>query len=355
MFADAILLLILLSVWFGFYQLFKQQGRILLRLDALEKAGAGAQPVEPQGLGIGTEFPLFSFPDAAGNPVALEQFRGKRVLLVHWNPECGFCDLIAPDLARLQPELERRGVQLLLLAHGDAAVNRKLLEAHRLVCPLLLYGDAKLPEPLVNLGTPSAYLLDREGRVEKPLAVGSEDVPALAQEIAQESSAKARLPGERPLAESRIERNGLKAGTRAPQFTLQTIYGRMVSLDEYLGRRVLLIFSDPHCGPCDEAARELARFHREHGDDLSLLMIGRGELEENRKKAEQHGIDFPVVVQEKWRVSKDYGIFATPVAFLVDEEGVIVKDVAIGPEAILALAQEGMQTRKESSYELCNR
>jgi peroxiredoxin len=354
MFADAILVLILLSVWFGFYQLLKQQGRILLRLDALEKASAAPPPEEPEGLETGTVFPPFTLPDLLGNPVPLQQFRGKRVLLVHWNPECAFCDLIAPDLARVQPQLERGGVQLLLLAYGDAGANRKMLEAHRLVCPVLLYGDRKVPAPLANLGTPSAYLLDREGRVEKPLAIGSEKVPALAQEIAQEDF-KTRLPGEKPLTASRIERRGLKAGTRAPHFTLPTIYGRMVSLDEYLGRRVLLVFSDPHCGPCDEAARELARFHRRHGDDLGLLMIGRGDPEENRKKAEQHGIDFPVVVQEKWRVSKDYGIFSTPVAFMVDEEGVIARGVATGPDAILELAQEGIQTPKDSSYELCNR
>lgn len=303
MFADAILALILFSVWFGFYQLLKQQGRILLRLDALEKASAAPPPAEPEGLEIGTAFPLFSLPDPSGTPVPLQQFRGKRVLLVHWNPECGFCDLIAPDLARVQPELERRGIQLLLLAYGDPAVNCKMLEQHRLVCPVLLYGDARVPAPLANLGTPSAYLLDREGRVEKPLAVGSEQIPALAQELAEEGSRKARLPGEKPLTASRIERSGLKPGTRAPHFTLPTIYGRMVSLDEYLGRRVLLVFSDPHCGPCDEAGRELARFHRQHGDDLSLLMIGRGDPEENRRKAEQQGIDFPVVVQEKWRLS----------------------------------------------------
>lgn len=355
MLANAILLLILFSVWFGFYLLLKQKGRILLRLDALEKASAAPVPGEPEGLEVGTEFPLFSLPDLSGNPASLQQFRGKRVLLVHWNAECGFCDLIAHDLARAQPELERRGVELLLLAYGDPASNRKMLEQHRLVCPILLYGDAKTPEPLANLGTPSAYLLDREGRVEMPLAVGSEKVPALAQQLAQEGFRKARVPGERPLAASRIERSGLKAGARAPQFTLPTIYGRMVSLDEYLGRRVLLVFSDPHCGPCDEAARELARFHRQHGDDLSLLMIGRGDAEENRKKAELQGIDFPVVVQEKWRVSKEYGIFSTPVAFLVDEQGVIVKEVAIGPDAILALAHEGILTAKESSYELCNR
>lgn len=363
MFADVFLVLILLSVWFSFYQIVKQQGRILLRLDALERHRA-SETAQPDGLEIGAEFPPFTLRDLENSPVSLQDFRGKRVLLVHWNPECGFCDLIAPDLARLAADFDQCNVRLLLLAYSDLDSNRKLAQEHALKCPILLYGDAKPPEPFANLGTPSAYLLDASGRVAKAVAIGSEEVPTLAQEAAQLSGAAEelvrnsepkRLPGEKPLSTSRIVRNGLKAGTPAPEFSLPDLCGRVISLHDYRGGRVLLVFSDPHCCPCDELAPELARFHRQHGDDLTLILIGRGELEENRAKSEQHNFQFPVVIQEKWRLSKQYGIFSTPVAFLIDEQGVILKDVAIGPDAIMALAQDGVQTQKESNYELSYR
>jgi peroxiredoxin len=359
MFVEALLVLILVSLWFGLYQIVKQQGRIILRLDALEQRAA-AQPAEPQGLEVGTEFPAFTLPDLEGAQVALESFRGQRVLLVHWSPQCGFCDLIAPDLARLQSDFAKHGVQLLLLAHGEADANRKLAEEHGLKCPILLYKDAKAPEPLANVGTPSAYLLDAEGRVAKPLAVGSDKVPALAAEATNEGvvaeGKSKRLPGEKPLSMSRIVRDGLKAGTPAPALTLPDIYGRTVSLEDYRGRRVLLVFSDPHCGPCDQVAQQLAQLQRKHvNNGLAMVMVGRGETEENRKKAEQHGIEFPVLLQEKWRLSKEYGIFSTPVAFLIDEDGLIAKDVAIGPDPIMVLAQEGLKTPKESKYELSYR
>jgi len=78
--------------------------------------------------------------------------------------------------------------------------------------------------------------------------------------------------------------------------------------------------------------------HRQHqANGLALMMVGRGDTEENRKKAEQNGFDFPVVLQKKWELSKQYGIFATPVAFLINEEGVIERDVAAGADAILEL------------------
>lgn len=86
MVADALLVLIFLSVWFCFYQLLKQQGRILSRLDALEKASVAPQPGEPEGLEIGTQFPPFSLLDLLGKRVPLEQFRGKPVLVSTGTP-----------------------------------------------------------------------------------------------------------------------------------------------------------------------------------------------------------------------------------------------------------------------------
>src|SRR4051812_34334609 len=92
------------------------------------------------------------------------------------------------------------------------------------------------------------------------------------------ASGRKRLPGERALSESRIEREGLKAGTPAPAFSLPDLHGRTVSLEEFRGRRVLLVFSDPYCGPCNALAPDLVRLQREHQDNhLALVMVSRGE------------------------------------------------------------------------------
>jgi peroxiredoxin len=232
-------------------------------------------------------------------------------------------------------------VQLLLLSQGTAEADGKLAQEHGLVCPIVLMKGGQAPAPFQSLGTPAAYLLDEQGKVAKAVAVGAEQVPALARESVGQGSKKKRRRGERSLSESRIERNGLKPGTAAPSFQLPDIHGNTVSLEEYRGRRVVLVFSDPHCGPCDELAPHLARLHREHRDNnLAIIMVGRGDAEENRSKAERHGVEFPVVLQEQWKLSKEYGIFATPVAFLIGEDGLIKKTVARGVEGILAFAPQ---------------
>jgi len=122
---------------------------------------------------------------------------------------------------------------------------------------------------------------------------------------------------------------------------LPDLDGHTVSLDDYRNRRVLLVFGDPHCGSCDELGPDLARMHQEHHNNgLAVILVGRGSKEENRSKTEQFGLQFPVVLQDKWKLSKEYGIFATPVAFLIAENGVIAKDVAVGKDAISALASD---------------
>ena len=105
------------------------------------------------------------------------------------------------------------------------------------------------------------------------------------------------------------------------------------------GKHVLLVFSSPHCGPCSALAPHLENFHREHAD-MAVVMISKGEPKENRAKVKKHGLTFPVVLQQQWEISRRYAMFATPVAYLVNEAGMITRDVAVGTDPILTLLSE---------------
>lgn len=312
------------------YLWMKRRGERLLAQDALEQEWAElslrAKIVAP-----GRPFPAFSYPGVDGLPVRLEDFRGEPVLVVHWNPQCEFCEALAPELARF------RRLKIVLLAYGSAEANRELAERYGLRASIGLLGEGAPPEPLEMLGTPVAYLLDAEGRVAQPLAQGADEVL----ELARRSEGGWR---KRSLARSRLLRDGLQPGTVAPAFALPDLDGRTVSLEAYRGRRVLLVFSDPECGPCEELAPLLARFEREHrGGGLAVLMVSRGDPEVNRQKARAHGIEFPVLLQERWRLSMQYGIFATPSAFLIGEDGRIEKGAAVGPGPVVELARAGIR------------
>ena len=144
------------------------------------------------------------------------------------------------------------------------------------------------------------------------------------------------------LARSKLKRDGLKAGTPAPDFRLPRLDGRGdLSLSELRGRPVLLVFSSPHCGPCNSLSPKLEEFRRAQ-PDVQVLMISRGEPGENRVKVKEHRLTFPIVLQQQWEISRLYAKFATPVAYLIDEAGLIAHDVAVGVDAILRLMQ-GME------------
>ena len=142
--------------------------------------------------------------------------------------------------------------------------------------------------------------------------------------------------GNRSLAESQINRSGLSDGTPAPNFNLPSLDGKNVSLRQFLGRRVLLVFSDPSCGPCNSLSPRLERLSR-RTPDIQIVMVSRGDIAVNMAKAAQHDLTFPVVLQRRWEVSRHFEMFATPIAYYIDQQGIIRGNIAVGPEQILRL------------------
>ena len=44
-----------------------------------------------------------------------------------------------------------------------------------------------------------------------------------------------------------------------------------------------------------------------------------------------------MVLQQQWEISREFGMFATPIAYLIDADGRITADAAVGVDPILAL------------------
>jgi peroxiredoxin len=220
--------------------------------------------------------------------------------------------------------------------------NRKLFAEHRVRCPVLLQQGMEIASQYQCNGTPMGYLIDEQGQIASELAIGAPallalgNAPAAPVAVNGNGHAPGAQGGKRSVEESAIERNGLPAGTPAPEFRLPLLYGGDLSLAEYRGRKVLLVFSDPNCGPCDQLAPQIERQSRASGD-VQVLMVSRGEPEANRAKAAQYGLTFPVVLQRQWEISREYGMFATPIAYLIDEAGIIAAEVAVGVEPIMNL------------------
>jgi peroxiredoxin len=138
---------------------------------------------QPEAVEVGESIDDFTLDDLDGNRRSLSDFRGRRVLLVNWNPGCGFCVMIASELAALDPLLAERDVRLLLVTRGDADANRALHDEHGLTAPTFLRSDAGV-DPFRGTGTPAAYLIDADGALAEAMVVGADQVPMLARDLA---------------------------------------------------------------------------------------------------------------------------------------------------------------------------
>ncbi|MEX2306135.1 MAG: redoxin domain-containing protein [Pirellulales bacterium] len=349
-------LLIAIGTWLA-YQLVRQNGRILLRLEAIEQqlgpgAGrrAGEKRREAGGLPLGTVAPDFELPDLAGVRRKLSDFREQNVLLVFFNPQCGYCTKMAADLAALPADGGDQRAVPVVVSTGDAEENRKLVEHYGIRCLVLLQEQMEVATKYQAQGTPMGYRIDGAGRIASALTVGAEPLLRLATALAPDpiephaaanGSAPHDAKDDHSLGRSRLNRGGLKAGVPAPDFRLPRLEEGDLSLVDFRGERVLLVFSDPDCGPCDELAPRLQDIHLQR-PELQVLVVSRRDVEANRAKATALGLTFPIVLQKQWEVSLKYAMFATPVGYLIDEEGTLASDVAVGVGPILALAGEGM-------------
>jgi peroxiredoxin len=128
---------------------------------------------------------------------------------------------------------------------------------------------------------------------------------------------------------------GLPVGSLAPRFQLSSLSGPTVTLDDLrgLGKSILLVFSDPLCGPCKAVFRDLANWAEEHVQALNIVLISRGTIKDNRVKfGGQTAIQ--ILLQQDRELARAYNCPATPGAILIHPDGRIASTLAVGAHAI---------------------
>lgn len=144
-------------------------------------------------------------------------------------------------------------------------------------------------------------------------------------------------------------REGLLPGKPAPNFTLPSAANAEVSLSDFTGRKVLLVFTQSGCGPCHDIAPELNRVQAR--GEHHVLVVNSGEPEESAEMAAEVKARFPIVTQKDWDISKKYQVFATPYAFVVDETGTVASKGIAGSPQYLKNVLTGAGNRKKAHQE----
>jgi peroxiredoxin len=116
----------------------------------------------------GEQAPAFSLPDLRGRSVALNNFRGKPVLLTFWASWCRLCVAEADLFDRLNREMGTRLVVLGLDVDDDPEQLQHFLKNRPLSYSVLIAGDFPSPIPITYdlVGTlPLTIVIDPDGYI----------------------------------------------------------------------------------------------------------------------------------------------------------------------------------------------
>jgi thiol-disulfide isomerase/thioredoxin len=116
-------------------------------------------------------------------------------------------------------------------------------------------------------------------------------------------------------------------GTPAPNFTLEALDGRNLSLTDLKGKAVLVNFWATWCGPCKIETPWLVELQNEYGSQgLQVVGVamddsGKDEIE---KFAKDMGVNYPVLLGKEAVGDAYGGVPALPESFFVSRDGKIV-------------------------------
>ena len=117
----------------------------------------------------------------------------------------------------------------------------------------------------------------------------------------------------------------LSTGVRAPGFTLSTVQGKPVTLDEALQKGpVVLAFFKVSCPVCQYAFPFLERMYRANqGANVTVLGISQDNQRDTKEFMREYGVTFSVALDDpkKYAVSNAYGLTNVPTLFYIAPDG----------------------------------
>ena len=114
---------------------------------------------------------------------------------------------------------------------------------------------------------------------------------------------------------------------QAPDFRVDDLDGKPLSLAASRGKVVLLNFWATWCGPCRAEIPDLIEIQKRYGDSLQIigLDVDDDDVAEVKKFVEKNGINYPVGMATNEIRIQYGGVAALPTSFVLDKEGRVVQ------------------------------
>lgn len=315
----------------------EQQQQIMRRLEIIElvaqEGGSvtrDAAGLPHEGLPIGAIFPDFELPDLSGRVVALDDLRaeGKPVLFFFVSPTCNPCKAMLSEFEQWRADLGEK-LKIVFISSGTAEDN---LEKFGGPVPklMLLQNERELAEAVKAQWTPTAILMDANGRIASHVAAGDNAIRELVAKISKEDLQRELTY----FTNGHGHSHGSKLGETIPQFSMSDIEGNEITADSFRGRKTLVAFWSLTCPFCREMIAELREWDKAKGkDDPALIVFSEGDLAEHK----EFGLESPIILEKDYRTAARFGMFGTPSAVMVNENGTIISETAVGASGIWSL------------------
>lgn len=117
---------------------------------------------------------------------------------------------------------------------------------------------------------------------------------------------------------------GPVVGQMAPNFRLEDLNGNMVELADLRGHPVVLNFWATWCVFCVSEMPSLQRLADSFGSQLAVVGVNVGQSPATANAfAQNEQIGYPLVLDSRGDVTREYQVYAMPSTFILDSEGVI--------------------------------
>jgi thiol-disulfide isomerase/thioredoxin len=116
-------------------------------------------------------------------------------------------------------------------------------------------------------------------------------------------------------------------------FTLSDVQGTAVRLGDWQGRVVLLNFFATWCPPCREEMPLLEKLYQAYQEQEFIVVGIAGDVQGKKVVApfiQEFGVTFPVLLDSKNEVLRQYLVRGLPTTFVLDRQGRIAGKVAGG-------------------------
>ena len=140
----------------------------------------------------------------------------------------------------------------------------------------------------------------------------------------------------------------LPIGTKAPEWTLPDQDGKMHSLSDFRGQKVILYFypKDNTSGCTKQACGFSERVPHFTEAGVRVLGVSKDSVESHKRFEQKYGLKFPLLSDPERKVIEAYGSMGVVrTTYLIDENGVIIRaethvKAADNPEDMLQAVRE---------------